>query len=822
MRTSNTFRFSVLAGVLAAAGLVAVVAPVDGRADATPTCTSGVLASNAFGAATGWTEFVQGNGTRGAESEGTIAYGGNHSASSMTVNPMGTTASGDPALVVVGSHGSYNLQHGSAYLNPQNNVNFNGGGHYLASNPIDFGTAFTQLSALSTAWGAAPSTGTVTTGVTGGNAALILTGSSSSLNVFNLTSGQASDLASGKHLGLDVPAGSTIIINVPGATPTIGGQAWLGSGSSWNQAADGNIKGAYAGLVWNFPSATSVTVSYGSAFPGTILAPGASVNIASAGHTIGQIIAQNFTSNFETHLNNFPSQACVPTPPSTPGTSDVTITKSASTATPHGGDTFTYTLTAKNVGNADATGVVITDTLPAGVTYVSSTSPCTFAAGVVSCSVGTLAPNATSSVTVTVTANPIAGAGSVVDPGGDHWMTPYHPESYVTLQAHQQSSVTLACNPGDILSDGNFEVIHVDQGTGSAADVKVLSSQSTDVQTWKGVIRNDTTGQAQAKAFIVCLPGRTEGGANGHRHNLLADTAAVSTTVSLPAGRSDVTLTCRPGTVPIVPGYDLSSASAVLAGSEGDYTARTWTLTFDAASPVTVTASVRCLSTTTSAVDGHTHQLRFTHVVTTVSVPGNTFLEGNMFRVTCPDDAKGVVGTFELPPGVLSWGNEPQIKERDFRLSNQTGTAKNATIDLFCLGDRVGTGMGTTDPVSVVNTATVSSTSTDANSGNNSATATVAVQPGSVTASPASVHLSASALRMRVASSMPGKGAVTVRSGGTVLAKGTMALKAGRTSSASLQLTAAGKRKVGGLHEVSVTVDPSRGRATTKTVALQH
>ena len=237
---------------------------------------------------------------------------------------------------------------------------------------------------------------------------------------------------------------------------------------------------------------------------------------------------------------------------------------------------------------------------------------------------------------------------------------------------------------------------------------------------------------------------------------------------------------------------------------------------------MTVTASVRCLSTTTSAVDGHTHQLRFTHVVTTVSVPGNTFLEGNMFRVTCPDDAKGVVGTFELPPGVLSWGNEPQIKSRDFRLSNQTGTAKNATIDLFCLGDRVGTEMGTTVPVTVVNTATVTSTSTDANTGNNSASATVTVQPGSVTASPASVHRSGSSLTMRVASSMPGKGSVKVKAGGSLLAKGTMKLKPGKTTAGSIKLTQAGKRKINGLHQVRVTIDPSRGKAVTKTVTIRH
>ena len=36
------------------------------------------------------------------------------------------------------------------------------------------------------------------------------------------------------------------------------------------------------------------------------------------------------------------------------------------------GETVTYTLTADNLGPNDATGVVVSDTLPAGVTYVSN------------------------------------------------------------------------------------------------------------------------------------------------------------------------------------------------------------------------------------------------------------------------------------------------------------------------------------------------------------------------------------------------------------------------------------------------------------------
>ena len=73
--------------------------------------------------------YVETNGTRGAESEGSIAYGGSFSGSGFTVGshlPSSTPAS-TPTLVVAGTHGTFNLQRGSAYVDPQTGVNFNGG-----------------------------------------------------------------------------------------------------------------------------------------------------------------------------------------------------------------------------------------------------------------------------------------------------------------------------------------------------------------------------------------------------------------------------------------------------------------------------------------------------------------------------------------------------------------------------------------------------------------------------------------------------------------------------------------------------------------------
>jgi uncharacterized repeat protein (TIGR01451 family) len=55
----------------------------------------------------------------------------------------------------------------------------------------------------------------------------------------------------------------------------------------------------------------------------------------------------------------------------TPG-ADLSVTKAGS-GSARAGDTTTYTLTVANNGPVDATGVTVTDTLPAGLTFVSST-----------------------------------------------------------------------------------------------------------------------------------------------------------------------------------------------------------------------------------------------------------------------------------------------------------------------------------------------------------------------------------------------------------------------------------------------------------------
>jgi uncharacterized repeat protein (TIGR01451 family) len=89
------------------------------------------------------------------------------------------------------------------------------------------------------------------------------------------------------------------------------------------------------------------------------------------------------------------------------GSTDLSLTK-ADTADPVTvGDTFGYVITVKNEGTNDAGDVMVTDTLPSQVTYVSATpsaGTCQKSGSKVTCDLGQLNATASASVTITVKA----------------------------------------------------------------------------------------------------------------------------------------------------------------------------------------------------------------------------------------------------------------------------------------------------------------------------------------------------------------------------------------------------------------------------------
>ncbi|MCB1636501.1 MAG: DUF11 domain-containing protein, partial [Xanthomonadales bacterium] len=76
------------------------------------------------------------------------------------------------------------------------------------------------------------------------------------------------------------------------------------------------------------------------------------------------------------------------------------------------GSSFSYLLTASNAGPSTATSVVVTDSLPGTLTYVSNSCGASVAGNTLTWNIGTLAPATNASCTINVT---VAAVGPIVN-----------------------------------------------------------------------------------------------------------------------------------------------------------------------------------------------------------------------------------------------------------------------------------------------------------------------------------------------------------------------------------------------------------------------
>lgn len=218
-------------------------------------------------------------------------------------------------------------------------------------------------------------------------------------------------------------------------------------------------------------------------------------NAASATCTI------NVTVNAGGAISNTATVATTtidPTPANNSATADVTatalnadlaLTKVAQgTAGLAVGGSFSYLLTVNNAGPGDATGVSVTDTLPAQVTYVSDTCGATFAAPTLTWTVGALANAASATCTINVIANTagmISNTASVAGTSTDP--TPGNNSATADVTAGAQSadvSLTKTAQGGAGLNIGSpftFTLTVSNAGPGAAAGVVVTDTLPASV-----------------------------------------------------------------------------------------------------------------------------------------------------------------------------------------------------------------------------------------------------------------------------------------------------------------------------------------------------
>jgi choice-of-anchor A domain-containing protein len=151
-----------------------------------------------------------------------------------------------------------------------------------AAVPINFSAATTWMQNAATTWGSLTANGTNVLQ----NNTRTLTGSNTALNVFSL----ASTDFNFSTLAINVPAGSTVLINVVGTSVTTPSGAYTLNGSSLTSATSGADDGK---VLWNFVNASTITMN---SFGGSVLAPYATVGFSN-GDYVGTLIASGVTSN---------------------------------------------------------------------------------------------------------------------------------------------------------------------------------------------------------------------------------------------------------------------------------------------------------------------------------------------------------------------------------------------------------------------------------------------------------------------------------------------------------------------------------------------
>jgi choice-of-anchor A domain-containing protein len=222
----------------------------------------------------------------------------------------------------VASGTTFNINGGGNIYDPGGNGHFNlnkSGTAIITSgpSPIDFSSLRTSMDSETLTLAALMDTGTVgaPTPKNGNPSWFVLSGTSATLNIFTIT---AAEFANVNHpIDIQVPAGSTVIINVDGTNVTLGAGIYFNG----NQESDQNNDGG--DILFNFADATSVAID--GQLDGSVLAPFATLTGNS--QMGGTFIAAAIGQTGEVHNLEFTGTVppTDPTPPAVPEPASLTL-----------------------------------------------------------------------------------------------------------------------------------------------------------------------------------------------------------------------------------------------------------------------------------------------------------------------------------------------------------------------------------------------------------------------------------------------------------------------------------------------------------------
>lgn len=199
---------------------------------------------------------------------------------------------------------------------------------------------------------------------------------------------------------------------------------------------------------------------------------------------------------------------------------DMVLTQTANPQPVLAGTALTYVATARNNGPLSATGVVVTETLPAGVTYVSATpssGTCSQANLVVTCNLGTLVSSSQGTVTMVVTpATPgsITASGSVTSAVTDPNTSNNTASSTSTVNAAQVDiQVTKYGTPNPVAYGGTVTYSITVHNSGPSIATGVVATDTPMAQ-FTFVSITPSQGTCSGTSTITCALGTIANGAN--------------------------------------------------------------------------------------------------------------------------------------------------------------------------------------------------------------------------------------------------------------------------------------------------------------------
>lgn len=244
---------------------------------------------------------------------------------------------------------------------------------------------------------------------------------------------------------------------------------------------------------WTCTTVGSISCTNPSVAPGSSSTFPVVVNV-NAGTASGTIITDTATAASATSdTNPNDNSATVNIGVATAGQADLSVTNSASPNPVNAGQNITYSQTVTNAGPAAASTITLSETVPANTTFVSLTGPagwtCTSSVPY-TCTIPTLAVNATANFTFVVKVNTNVASGSTISDTATVGATTTDPNNLnnnasanVQVAGSADLSVTNSASPIPVVANTNITYTQVVTNAGPSVATNASFSEAVPANT---------------------------------------------------------------------------------------------------------------------------------------------------------------------------------------------------------------------------------------------------------------------------------------------------------------------------------------------------